>query len=178
MPAGPMPGGPTGMPTGPALPQPTEYNSLERNRYLNATDTCRDLPFAVVLVVEQAHMHDFLVQLANSQLRVQITQYHFNRVRDVAPNPVESADPSRPGTRPEDIRGRPDTGRPDPGRPGTAVGTERKDPNLVELTVYGIAAMYEKFNTKADAPKADGTKPDATKPDTTKPQAPKPEGGK
>jgi hypothetical protein len=176
MPAGPapMPGGPMGMPTGPALPQPTEYNSLERNRYLNATDTCRDLPFAVVLVVEQPHMHDFLVQLANSQLRVQITQVHFNRVRNIAPNPVEqSTDPARPGGPREEIRGRPDTGRPDPGRTGTTVGAERTDPNLVELTVYGIAAMYEKFNQKADAPKADGTKPDGTKP-----QPPKAEGGK
>ncbi len=103
---------------------PTEENQLERNRYLNVTATCRDMPFATVIVLEQPHMHDFLVQLANSQLRIQITQVHFTRVRTVAPLSVVGA------------------------APGTASPADLPDPNLVEMTVYGIAALYEKFSTK------------------------------
>jgi hypothetical protein len=150
-PVNPSPAAPPGAgpPAGPELPQPTENNGLERNRYLNVTDTCRDMPFALVVVLEQPHLHDFVVQLANSHLRVQITQITFNRVRNVGPLPVEGG---APGAAPGVLPGREGGIRPG----GAAAGpADDFDPNLVEVSVYGIAAMYEKFK-KTDVPKAPG----------------------
>ena len=70
-------------------------------------------------------------------------------MRNVAPTPpsVDAADGPGPGIRP-------------PIGPGNIGGAskdlvENSDPNLIEVTVYGIAAMYEKFSTK---------KPEAAKP--------------
>jgi hypothetical protein len=184
-PPGPQPG-PGGVgdmgAAGPMLPQPTEANGLERNRYLNVTDTCRDMPFAVVVVLEQQHLHDFLVQLANSNLRIQITQVHFTRVRNVGPTMGDETAPMdpmniRPGRPPGPPRGeRGERGeRGSEGAPQVADGAA--DPNLIEVSIYGIAALYEKFSppkppedaAKADAPKADAPKADAPKTETPKP---------
>ncbi len=167
-PAAPGPGAPPapgdmGMGAGaPQLAQATEANGLERNRYLNATKTCRDVPFAVVVVLEQQHLHDFLVQLANSHLRVQITQAPFSRIRDVGPTltgdeggaPPGGDGPPRPREKPGPGPG-PGPGRGERGdRGGVQAAQGTADPNLVEVSVYGIAAMYEKFsNQKPEAPK-------------------------
>jgi hypothetical protein len=135
-----------------ALSQATEFNSLERNRYLNVTQTCRDVPFTMVLVLDQPHLHDFLVQLANSHLRVQITQVHFRRVRDVGP--TLSGDEGEPGEAPRLTPPRPGIERGERRERGgergnvPAVAEGAADPNLVEVTVYGIAAMYEKFSNQ------------------------------
>jgi hypothetical protein len=142
-----------------AMAPPSDPNGLEQNRYYNVTDPDRDLPFAMVVVLEQPHMNDFLVQIANSDLRIQITQVQFRRVRDVAPPPpADISDPTMPPRLggPGDVRG------PGPGpgvhQPGGLTSGEG-DPNLVEVTVYGIAAMYEKC-AKPDTAKKDGqTKP-------------------
>lgn len=138
------PGAPPAAPLPPELPKPTD-NNLERNRYLNVTDTTRDIPFAVVVVLEPLHLGDFLAQLANSRLRIQVTQVDLKRVRNVAPNP-KPADkgPAPPNQVFDRVHGS--------GNPAAAVNPAStanvNDPNLVEVTVYGIAAMYEKFSTK------------------------------
>ena len=161
----PNPNDPTSGPAAPGAPTTlpaTEFNGLERNRYLNATDTCRDLPFAVVIVLEQPHLDDFLVQLANSNLRIQVTQDSFIRVRNVGP----TADASAGGTRPP-------VGAPASG----AAPTQPTDPNLVEVTVYGIAAMYEKFK-KPEVKNTDPANPVPVKPDPAIPLPVKPDPAK
>jgi hypothetical protein len=67
----------------------TPNNAINRNRYLQApkegTDAekpSRHLPFAIQLVTDQSHMHDILLALANSRLRIQITQVEFHRLRE------------------------------------------------------------------------------------------------
>jgi hypothetical protein len=154
----------------------TEPNKLVKSRYLHVTDQARSLPFAMTLIVEQNHIHDFLTQLAESQLRVQITQVGFQHVRDVTslaetlpgteqpggpmggpmggPPPMGSGGgpPPKPGG-PPPMGG---TGPGGPNKPPTVLGP---DPNLVELNVYGIATLYEKFPIKKEEPKADPMNP-------------------
>src|SRR6185437_352402 len=66
-------------------------NAIERNRYLQAPKKdsneaekpSRHLPLAIQLIVDPAHMSDVLVALANSRLRMQITQVEFHHVKDI-----------------------------------------------------------------------------------------------
>jgi hypothetical protein len=89
-----------------ATQNPTPNNAIERNRYLQAPKTgdeaekpSRHLPLAIQLIVEQSHMHDVLVALANSRLRIQITQVDFQRVQGVRPESGDDKgdDPLRSG---------------------------------------------------------------------------------
>ncbi len=106
-----MPSGGAGMPsgggTGSAMMRPggmgggntapvgnrTPNNDIERDRYLQPASTdknqkplpSRHLPLAIQLVVEQAHMHDVMVALANSRLRFQITQVEFQHDKNFVP---------------------------------------------------------------------------------------------
>ncbi|HZY89736.1 MAG TPA: hypothetical protein VFE78_33250, partial [Gemmataceae bacterium] len=59
-------------------PDLTSRNGIDRVRYLNVTDQCRHLPFGMVLVVDQAHIPDVELALANSRLRIQTTQVEFH----------------------------------------------------------------------------------------------------
>jgi hypothetical protein len=70
----------------------TPNNEIERDRYLQPKDQdkklnppSRHLPLALQLIVEQTHMNDVLVTLANSRLRFQITQVEFHHVPDYTP---------------------------------------------------------------------------------------------
>jgi hypothetical protein len=91
---GPMgPAGAFGGQKGVAPGNLTPNNSIERNRYLqapkkDATEAekpSRHLPLAIQLIVDPAHMSDVLVAMANSRLRLQITQVEFHRVKDIKP---------------------------------------------------------------------------------------------
>jgi hypothetical protein len=166
-PAGPSgPSGSSGATSSGPSPT-TEVNQLTRNRYLSVTGQCRHLPLGVVVIVDQAHIHDFLASLASSPLRVQITQVMLQHARGIAPPLPASADmmtPMGPMLPPVGPLGtgkggdrdrtppRPPVGPGGPGLPG--VGQE-EDPNLVELTVYGIAGLFERFPSK---------KPESSKP--------------
>ncbi len=90
-PPGMTPGGMMGMRGGPVgpPPNPTPNNEIDRNRYLQppkegneVEKPSRHLPLALQLVVDQANMHDVLLAMANSRLRIQITQVEFHRLRD------------------------------------------------------------------------------------------------
>ena len=73
-------------------PNVTPNNSIERNRYLQAPKEgdapekpSRHLPIAVAVIVDQSNMQDVLVALANSRLRIQVTQVDFRRLHGVKP---------------------------------------------------------------------------------------------
>jgi hypothetical protein len=83
-----------------AAGNPTTNNAFERNRYLQSASIdksvnppSRHLPLAIQVIVEQAHMHDFLLALANSRLRFQITQAEFHH----EPNYVPQSDDDKKG---------------------------------------------------------------------------------
>ncbi|MFO0845348.1 MAG: hypothetical protein U0797_23685 [Gemmataceae bacterium] len=62
----------------------TPVNRIDRARYVQVTPQCRHLPVAMRLVVEQAHVHDVLAAVANSRLRIQITQATVTHAPDVS----------------------------------------------------------------------------------------------
>jgi hypothetical protein len=143
---------------------PTRHNKLERNRYLKVTPQCRQLPVALSLVVDQAHLEEVLYALANSPLRIQTTQVDFRHVRGIKPASAEGGPPGGDGAGPPPkfpregaFDGR--VGGPPP--EGGAEGAPRNedDPNLIQLEVYGIAAVYQR-------------PPPKTKPNEASPGAP------
>src|SRR5205085_569978 len=75
-PASPAPGQPPPPPAAGAQAVPAEPtpNGIPRARYMFVSENARHMPVAMLLVVEQTHVHDVLVALSNSRLRVQTTQ--------------------------------------------------------------------------------------------------------
>ena len=168
---GPMPGGSAGpgsgafgMQTGGqggtstgAQPSPTPDRTLninlDRDRYLFVTDQSRHLPLAMTLTVDQSHLHEILVAIANSRLRFQTTQVEFRRQPAGANSASGTGFGGRPGAMPMPMPGPGGSARPPgfppafgpPGSAAAAMPTPTLDnPNLVEVTIYGIASLYER----------------------------------
>jgi hypothetical protein len=177
----PPQGDPNAAPTATGPSDVTERNNLQRNRYLHVTAECRHVPIAMVLIVDQAHIHNVLLAVANSRLRIQTTQVHFQQATGV----TSQADTDRTGeSTPSETR--PGVKSPGPGpspRPGPGPGprgdptagmssTPQEDPNLVELTIYGIASLYERYPPrKVETP--GGQPGDPAAPPTSPQPAPK-----
>ncbi len=134
-----------------AAPDRTLNINLDRNRYLFVTDQSRHLPLAMTLTVDQSHLADILVAIANSRLRFQTTQVEFRR-QPAGANVASSGtgNGEAPGTipGPGGSSGRfPAAPRPF-GAPGAAAPAMPAlildNPNLVEVTIYGVASLYER----------------------------------
>ncbi len=147
---------------------------FERERYILVNDQCRHLPVALVLEVDQAAVNDVLIAVSNSPLKIQVAQVQLLHVHDSGPpiaggDTVTSGPgpgPGRGGSQEGIAGGGKSTGGPKlpggiPGGPGgppsgmfpgarggpSATGlTEEasEDNNLFELTVYGVAILYER----------------------------------
>ncbi len=115
-------------------------SGIDRLRYLTVTKQVRRMPIGLVLIVDQAHVQDILRAFANSRLHFQTTQVHLTRNRGQG----TGAMPPMPG----------------PGGAAAAAGGEDSNTNLVEVAVYGLASIYEKFPPKP----AEGATPDANNP--------------
>jgi hypothetical protein len=122
--AGPRGGATTGGDTtgrGEAAPEDvTPVNKIPRPRYLHVTPQRHHLPLALRVIVEQGHGNDVLAAVANSRLRIQITQVQLSYPRGV------------------------------------------QSTQLMELTVYGIATLYERFPPRNKAEAQPGTTPPVT----------------
>jgi hypothetical protein len=207
--------GAAGGPTGPSGPSSTSSNGLERNRYLHRTEQVRRMPIGVVLVVDQSHIQDVQRAFANSRLRFQNVQIHWQRFRGAldgsqsgtpsmttAPSgrpPAGGLRPTSPSSGPPGPvtpssggggggagaglettapSGRPGGGRPVPGgagAPNTTAFQQLPDEamtSLVELSIYGIASLYEKYPPRTPpAATPDGGLPGAS-PDAGLPAVP------
>lgn len=161
-------------------------NGLVRRRYIDTTEQVRRMPVGMVLIVDQAHVQDVLTATANSPLRMQITQFHWRRFHgDIKPLEEQATAPgTSPGTSPaEGERRRPVAGD-GPARPpayttgprpafpsampfnplsptGAPAQAEDQEWDLVELSLYGVASLYERYPPKEPKP-ADGTNNPAT----------------
>lgn len=135
-------------------------SNINRLRYITVTKQVRRMPIGVVLIVDQAHTQDVLRAFANSRLHFQTTQVHLTRNRGSSPG---AAMP---------------TGIPSAFAGGAAQSSgEESNTNLVEVSVYGLASIYEKYPPKAEgaapeqpanpAPTNPGTTPAPTNPGTT-----------
>lgn len=147
------PGGPRG-PAGAAgarTGNPETVLDGNKKRYLAQNDQVRRMPVAIVLVVDQMFMQDAMVAYTNSPLRFQITQSHWKRFRGTlggpaAPGGVPGGDDGD-GPAPVPVPG----GSPAIGSSG--VGESQVSSGLVELTIYGVVSLYEKFDDKPAAAK-------------------------
>ncbi len=168
-------------------------NGFTLARYFDTNEQVRHMPVAMVVVVDEDFMHEFLGALANCRLRMQTLQYHWHHVREKIKPPGEGgaaattvasgrgdterrtpapgrkpADPGEAtmGTRMPDLGGQAGgmRGKPGsmpmvgPGPMGAGMGAgmmgpgrmitqkedeDEADMNLVELSVYGLASIYE-----------------------------------
>lgn len=121
-------------------------NGLIRTRYTEVSKEVRRMPFGMVLLVDQAHVPEVLTALTNSRLRAQITQVGWQHYKGSL-----GGDGARPGAAPAGER---------PPAKGP-VATDLPQANVVELAVYGIASIYERYPAKetAAAPPAEPAKP-------------------
>jgi hypothetical protein len=146
----PVPG-PAAGPGGPSDPSETE-NKVVRKRYVEVSPEVRRMPFGMVLIVDQAHIQDVLAAFVNSPLRIQMTEWHWRRCHeDIKPRETDQPAPleGRPAPAadsPRFVRPRP-ISQNIPGQPipGTVPNSEEHEWDLVELAVYGIASLYERF---------------------------------
>ncbi|MFL5331449.1 MAG: hypothetical protein ACJ8C4_21375 [Gemmataceae bacterium] len=100
-------------------------NKINRARYIKVSREVRRMPIGLVLIVDQAHVQDVLRAFANSRLRFQTTQFHCMRYRGGS------------------------TSAPAAGQSAT----EDPNANLVEMSLYGLASIYEKFPPKGEVAK-------------------------
>lgn len=90
---GMMMGGPMGAQGAKQATNVTPNNGIDRDRYLQepkkegetTEKPSRHIPMALQLIVDQAHIHDVLAAVANSRLRIQITQVEFHHARGIKP---------------------------------------------------------------------------------------------
>jgi len=168
----PVPGG---IPRGkrrfdPAAAGALTPNGLIAERYLDVTDQARRIPVGVVLIVDQEHVERVQAAFANSKLRFLTTQVVLNRYPGSI-RPPETADktatppggglnrPAPPligGLGPGGAGGR-YGGRLAgfPGGPtfgGAALGAGDEQESNVELVLYGIVSLYQRYPPRARAP--------------------------
>ena len=134
----------------------TSLNGFVRNRYTDYTETVRRLPVGMLLIVDENHIQDVLTAVANSDLRIQTTQVGWQHYRGSIQPPREEEGATPAGTTPSSTGPRSTGPRstgftPSPTSGGTPTAApDEGGGNLVELAVYGIIALYQKF----EAPEA------------------------
>jgi hypothetical protein len=102
----------------------------------------RRLPIALVVIADYPAMSDILTAMANSRLRIQVTQTVWARTPPLGPPPPPAGTKPAPGgTKPGAATApKPDTS----GAAGAdVVGSEAAEVNLIELQIYGLATIYE-----------------------------------
>jgi hypothetical protein len=141
-------------------------NGLERVRYVDVTDQVRRMPLGIALVTDQSYMNDILEALARTKLRLQITQVHWSRYHKEL-NYNSGGSPASPASGMVGSDGRPPFAGSGLGMGsdyGSAPTTSREDQfsaNLLELQIYGIISLYEKFREDGKQPEK---KPDSVAP--------------
>lgn len=140
-------------------------NGIEKKRYVEINDQVRRMPFGLVVIVDQAHIQDVLTAVTNSKMRIQITQVEWQHYRNKDIKPASASIPSptpkkpKPATGASPLPGVTPAGGPAPSGGGTKSGpaAPSDDPaSLVELSVYGIANLYERYTPPAAQPAPGG----------------------
>jgi hypothetical protein len=129
-------GGKGGAMGGQQANQSTTENGLQRTRYIECSEQVRRMPIAIGVVIDQAHIQDFLAAVANSPLRIQTTQWHWQRFyddikpadADAPPSTVQPTVPTAPAApgAPTPI------GQPAMGGKGGGKGGEMQSPRPAE----------------------------------------------
>lgn len=148
-----------------------DQGGIDKNRYIDVTTQVRRMPLGIVVIVDQAHVQDVLTAIANSRLRVQITQTQLQRFRgSINPGFNDTPTPTAPVGKP--VGGAPPVAAGLPAGGNTVskdTGGDDEAANLVELSIYGTASLYQKC---PDKPAEAGDGPGAAQPGVA--PAPKP----
>ena len=123
-------------------------NGLDKNRYVEVNDQSRRLPAAIAVIVDQDHIDRVISSFANSKFRFLLNQIVINRypnslrpnfaAKDKGPGFGPGFGPLRGGG--GDVGG----GAFQPGgQPGDGGGAEIE--SNVELVLYGVVTLYERF---------------------------------
>ena len=151
----------------------TNNNQVDRARYIVANELCRHLPLGIRVVVDQAEVPTVLTAVANSRMRMQITQVDWAHQPggpggQMAGGPGSGmaggpggAQPGGPGggmgARPGGFPGAPGGGNTLPGGgpggnseggSGGAASPAVQTSQMVDLAVYAIASLYERYPPK------------------------------
>lgn len=120
----PDPAASGGAPAAAAAPvgDKTPSGVLDRQRYISVSEQVRRMPIGLVLIVDQSHVQDVLRAFANSRLRFQTTQYHLKRLHGNLPPVGDAA--------------------------GAGAHAEESASNLVEMGLYGLISIYDKYEPK------------------------------
>lgn len=157
---GGFPGGVPGV-AGARNGDPKAVLDANKKRYLGVSEQVRRMPVAVVLIVDQMFVQDALVAYTNSPLRFQVTQSHWRRFRGTLgtatpDQPTDEGTPISPTGPfgpfgPTGPMGTPFF----PGAPGpnSAVAEGQVTSGLVELTIYGLVSLYERYEAPTETPK-------------------------
>src|SRR5262249_2539749 len=145
-----------------ATPPPANpVTSLALLRYISVTEHVRHMPIAVVLIADQSHVQDVLSAFANSRLRFQTTQVRMLHRRDIKIALPKSSDADKGKSSKDKSSLQTQPTSPGGGGGKAQAAEDLPDPNLVEVVVYGIASLYERFKPKQTAAAAEATKPKA-----------------
>lgn len=119
-------------------------NGFIRDRYLEVTPQLRRLPVAVALTIEQEHVDRVQSAFNNSRLRFLTTQVLLTRSPgSVRPQVIEGADAPAGAGPIAGAAGGP-AGQP---QAGSAINEDLE--TNVEIVIYGIITIYERFPTRA-----------------------------
>ncbi len=147
---------------------PLTESGLRRERYASITEQVRVIPVGLRLVVDQNYVQDVLVAVAETRTRFQTTQMTWHRYQGTANTVFGSGYGGSGGMGgfpkggfPVFPKGDGDSGLP-MGFPGMGMGssgTPADDPtlnNLVEVAIYGLSTIYEKYEEKKTPPAPKG----------------------
>jgi hypothetical protein len=128
-------------------------NKIDRNRYVVQNETVRRVPVAIVVVMDQSQRNALLTALANSTLRIQTTQVAWRHREPLTAEKKKNES----GTGGATVGGTGGvTGVGGTGGTGEAAKLAEGNRNLIELTVCGVATLYERYKAPPPAP---GTTP-------------------
>jgi hypothetical protein len=77
----------------------TKHN-LNLVRYSDVNEQVRHMPVALVVVMDERHIPDFLAAVDNSKLRIQLLQFHWHHLRDEKIMPPAEESTGEGGTQP------------------------------------------------------------------------------
>jgi len=162
-----MPPGGQARPIGPGSNAPAANltpNGLVPDRYLDATREARRMPVGVVLIVDQQHVERVQAAFVTSKLRFLTTQVILNRYPQSVRPPEAEQSATIPGGAPAQRTNRPMllpggyarggvVGRYGPtggtAAPGAPPGAADEQESNVELVLYGVVSLYERYPPRA-----------------------------
>jgi hypothetical protein len=141
-------------------------HDLWLTRYVEVSDQSRRIPVAIALIIDQDHVDRVLTHFNNSKLRFLETQVILNHypasLQPLAP-PDAKNDPGRPAG-PGGFFGQKGPGLQSPGTQSGAAGGSAEMETNMEIVIYGIMTLYQRYPQRpVVAPPAGTTPPPAEK---------------